>query len=128
MQTKTFVGYDAKTVTKEIISVLQDEGFMLKNLSGDLGVITAERDSNIEKFGSKFWAYVFSGKRARWKKQSVIEVTMNITEEQGKTKVRINYLVRILDNLGRLVDVHQVYDEPIYTDFFNKVQRGLLIK
>lgn len=126
MQTRTFVNHDAKAVMKEVISVLQDEGFMLKNVSGELGILTAERDANIEKFSSKFWAYIFSGKRARWKKQSVLEITTNVTEDKAKTRVRINFLLRILDNLGRVVDIQQIYDEEVYNDFFNKVQKGLL--
>lgn len=128
IQSHTFVGHDAKVVTKEIIAVLQDEGYMIKNVSGDVGILTAERNINIEKFSSKFWAYLFSGKRARWKKHSIIELTTNITGEEGKTKVRINYLIRIFDNLGRIIDVHQILEEDIYMDFFNKVQKGLLSK
>lgn len=127
MQTRTFVHADAKAVTKEMITVLQDEGFMLKSVSQDLGVITAERDINIEKFSSKFWAYIFSGKRARWNKHSVIEMTSNVTEEQDKAKVRVNFLVRVFDNLGRVVDVHQILEEEAYVDFFNKVQKCLLM-
>ncbi|NGX59150.1 MAG: hypothetical protein KR126chlam3_00297 [Chlamydiae bacterium] len=128
MQTRSFVGHDAKTVTKEIIGVLQDQGYMVKNVSGDVGLLTAEKDTNIEKFASKFWSSLVSGRQARWKKHSVIELTTNITEETGKTKVRINYLIRIFDNLGRIVDVHQVLEEEVYTDFFNKIQKGLLAK
>lgn len=125
IQSHTFVGQDTKTVTKEIISVLQDEGFMVKTVSGELGVLTAERDTNIEKFGSKFFAYLFSGRNARWKKHSVVEVTSNIVDEGEKTRVRLNFLVRVFDNLGRVIDVHQILDEEMYEDFFVKIQRGL---
>lgn len=127
MQTRTFVGATAKAVSKELLAVLQDEGFIVKNVSNELGLITAERDTNIEKLSSKFWAYVFSGKKARWNKHSLIEITSNISEEPGKTKIRINLLLRVFDNLGRIVDVHQVLEEEAYIDFFNKVQRGLLV-
>ncbi|NGX37315.1 MAG: hypothetical protein K1000chlam2_00469 [Chlamydiae bacterium] len=126
MQTRTYVGQEAKKVSKEVIAVLQDQGYMVKNISHELGVITAELDTNIEKFSSKFWSYLFSGKNARWKKHSVVEITSNITEEQGRTKVRINLLVRVFDNLGRVVNIHQILEEEAYTDFFNQVQKGLL--
>ncbi|MDN3506862.1 MAG: hypothetical protein P0S96_06500 [Simkaniaceae bacterium] len=126
LQTHTFVGCDAKTITKEIISTLQDDGYMIKNANTEIGLLTAEQDINIEKFSSKFFAYLFSGRRARWKKQSIIELTTNITEKGGKTKVRVNYLLRVFDNRGRVIDVHQILDEEIYTDFFTKVQKGLL--
>jgi hypothetical protein len=126
LQTHTYVGYDAKTVTKEIIGSLQDEGYMIKNASHDIGLLTAEKDINIEKFSSKFFAYLFSGRKARWKKHSQLELTTNITEKGEKTKVRVNFLVRIFDNKGRIVDVKQVLDEEIYEAFFTKLQKGLL--
>jgi hypothetical protein len=126
MQTKTFVGYDAKKVTKEVIALLQDEGYMIKNMSNDLGLITAERDVQIEKTSEKFWAYIFSGKRARWKKHSLVEMTANVTEERGNTKVRINFVVRIFDNFGRIVEVHPLLEEESYKDFFAKVHASLL--
>lgn len=127
MQTRTFVGHDAKSVSKEMLCVLQDEGYMVKNVSNELGVITAEKDFNIEKVSSKFFAYLFSGKQARWKKHTTIEMTSNIYEEKGNTKVRINFLVRIYDNLGRVVDVHQVLDDETYLEFFNQIQKGLFL-
>lgn len=128
MQTRTYVGTSSKAVAKELLAVLQDEGFMVKNVNAELGLITAERDTNIEKLSSKFWAYVFSGKQASWKKHSLIEITSNITEEKGKTKIRINLLLREFDNFGRIIDVHQVLEEEAYEGFFNKMQRGLISK
>jgi len=126
MQTRTYVGSNSKEVAKELLAILQDEGFMVKNVNAELGLITAERDSDIEKFRSKFWAHVFSGKQATWKKHSLVEITSNITEDKGNTKIRVNLMIRVFDNLGRVIDVHQVLDEKVYIDFFNKVQRGLV--
>ena len=128
MQTHSFVGYSSREVTKEILSVLQDEGYMIKSVSSELGLLTAELDTNIEKFSSKFWSSVFKGKQARWKKHSLLEMTSNISEEGENTKVRINYLVRVYDNLGRIVDVHQIFDERAYQEFYIKVQKGLFSK
>jgi hypothetical protein len=126
MQTRTFVGHDQKTVMKEMLAVLQDQGYIVKNVSNELGILTAELDINIEKISSKFWAYLFSGRAARWKKHSVIELTSNSFEENGNTKLRINFLIRIFDNLGRVVDVHQILEDGAYLEFFNKLQKGLL--
>lgn len=127
MQTRTFVGATPKAVAKELLAILQDEGFMVKNVNAELGLITAERDTNVEKFSSKFWAYILSGRQATWKKHSLVEITSNITEEKGKTKIRINLLLREFDNHGRIVDVHQVLEEEAYVDFFEKVQNGLIL-
>jgi len=126
MQTRSFIGIEGKTVMKEVIAVLQDEGYIVKNVSHDLGLLTAELDTNIEKFASKFFAYLFSGRSARWKHRSVVEMTSNVTEEEGKSKLRINFAVRVFDNTGRVVDLHQIHDKDAYQEFFNKVQRGLI--
>lgn len=125
MQTRTYVNCDAKKVMKEVLAVLQDEGYMVKNISHDLGVITAERNFNIEKFGSKFWAYITPGK-SRWKKHTVIELTTHISEKENRVDLRVNFLVRIFDNYGRVVDVYPVLEERAYKDFFNKMQAGIL--
>lgn len=126
MQSHTYVKVDAKTVAKEVIALLQDEGYMLKNINPEMGVLTAERNFDIEKFSTKFFAKLFSGKRGRWKKYSTVELTANFIEEKGNTRMRINYLVRVFDNFGRMIDVHQVLDEKQYGDFFTKIQRELL--
>lgn len=127
MQTRTFVGTTSKSVAKELLAILQDEGFMVKNVNAELGLITAERDTNIEKFSSKFWAYILSGRQGTWRKHSLVELTSNITEESGKTKIRINLLLRVFDNQGKIIDVHQVLEEEAYVDIFDKMQRGLIV-
>lgn len=126
MQTRTYVGYSPKKVLKEALAILQDEGYMIKSVNAELGIITAELSTNIEKFVSKFFAYLFSGKRARWKKQSVLELTMNVTEEKDKTKLRMNFQLQLLDNLGRVLDIHPILEEKVYEDFFSRIQKGLL--
>lgn len=126
MQTRTFVGFDLKAITKEMIAVLQDEGYIVKNVNTELGLLTAELNTNIEKFASKFFAYLFSGRQASWRKHSLVEMTSNIYEEKGSAKIRVNFLLRIFDNNGHVVDVYPILDEEAYLDFFNKVQKGLL--
>lgn len=126
MQSRTYLGCDSRVIAKEVIQLLQDEGYMVKNVNTDIGLITAELNTNIETFGSKFWAVVFRGKRARWKKHSVVEITANISEGSNQSKIRVNYLLRIYDNLGRVVDVHQILDDEVYDDFFDRIQKGLL--
>ena len=126
MQSRTYLGCDSRVIAKEVIQLLQDEGYMVKNVNTDIGLITAELNTNIETFGSKFWAVVFRGKRARWKKHSVVEITANISEVSNQSKIRVNYLLRIYDNLGRVVDVHQILDDEVYDDFFDRIQKGLL--
>lgn len=126
MQTRVYVNSSTKTVVKEIINLLQDEGYIVKNVNMELGLVSAERNMDIEKFSSKFWAYIFSGKNASWKKYSIVEMTTNISEHHNQSKVRVNFLLKIYDNHGRQQEVHPINDEVHYQKFFSKLQRGLL--
>ncbi len=126
MQTRVYVNNSTKVVVKEILNLLQDEGYIVKNVNMELGLVSAERNVDIEKFSSKFWAYVFSGKNATWKKYSILEMTTNISEHQNQSKVRVNFLLKIYDNHGRQLEVHPINDEIHYQKFFSRLQRGLL--
>jgi len=125
-QTHTYIGHSPKAVMQEVIAVLQDSGYIIKNVSPELGVITAEFDHDIEKFSSKFWSTVFSGRDARWKKHATFEMNSMLIEEEGRVRLRVNFLVREFDNTGRLLKIDPIEDEEAYQLFFAKVQKGLL--
>ncbi|MCI0382699.1 MAG: hypothetical protein L0207_06610 [Chlamydiae bacterium] len=126
LQTRTYVGQDLKSVIKGIIHVLQDDGYIVKNINLDLGILTAERDFDIEKFSSVFFAYLFSGSNARWKKHTIIEMTSNVSDVQNQITVRTNFQVKIFENTGRVLEVYPVRDEKFYQTFFDKVQASLI--
>lgn len=126
IQTRSFVGRDAKTVMKEMVAILQDQGYSVKNVNSEIGILTAERNVDIERFSSKFFAVLFSGSSARWRKHSLVEMTSNLSDQEGRTQVRITFLVRVFDNLGRVLEVKQVVDEEHYEAFFAELQKGLL--
>ena len=127
MQTRSFVGFKSKTVMKGMVAILQDQGYIVKNVNSEVGILTAERNVDIEKFSSKFFAVLFSGSTAKWNKHCLIEMTSNLSEQEGKTQVRLNFLLRVFDNLGRVVEVKQILDEEHYISFFAELQKGLLL-
>ena len=119
MQSTTFTGMDAKTVLKEMVHVLQDNAFIVKTANLELGVLTGEKDVDIEST----WAKIFTTTR---KKNTVTELTANVTQYGADTKVRVTIRTRLFDNFGRILKVRQINDPVYYQQFFSKVHEGLM--
>lgn len=49
IQSRTFSSQDSKVVLKEMVNVMQDDQFIVKNASFDLGLLTGEKDVDISK-------------------------------------------------------------------------------
>jgi len=128
IQTRTFTDKEAKVVLKELINVLQDDAFIVKNANMDLGLLTGEKDIELEKGWEKWMTILASGQNARWKKNGITELSANVTQFGPDTRVRINVQRKIFDNFGRVVKVKQIYDPEYYQAFFDKVHKGLFFQ
>ena len=111
-----------------MLNVLQDDGFIIKNAVVDLGLITAAKELDIENKGKAFFASLFRGSKARWKKNSIIEVSTNVSPHGRNMKVRSNFQVKVFDNKGGVVTVEHVDDPAYYQEFFMKIDKGLYLQ
>jgi len=127
-QTRSYDTTDTKMVMKALLNVLQDDGFIVKNASVDLGLITATKEIDVEDKGEAFIALLFAGEKARYKKNSTIECSGNVSEFGSQTKVRVNFQTKMMNNKGEVMDVRQVDDAKYYQDFFGKVDKGIFIQ
>lgn len=128
IQTRTFENKESKAVLKEMINVLQDDAFIVKHANLELGLLSGEKDIDIEKGWDRFFSVMASGQHASWNKNALIEVSANVTQFGENTKVRVNFQRKIFDNFGRVVKVIQIYNENYYQEFFTKVHKGLFIQ
>jgi hypothetical protein len=128
IQTRTFIAKEAKAVLKEMINVLQDDAFIVKNANMDLGLLSGEKDIELENGWEKWATILASGQNARWKKNGITELSANVTQFGPDTRVRINVQRKIFDNFGRVVEVKQIYDQAYYQAFFDKVHKGLFFQ
>lgn len=128
IQTRTFAAKDAKAVLKEMINVLQDDAFIVKNANMELGLLTGEKDFELEKGWGTWVSILAGGQNAKWNKNRVTELSANVTQFGSDTRVRINVQVKTFDNFGRVVEVKQVYDQGYYQAIFDKVHKGLFIQ
>ncbi|MCH9634522.1 MAG: hypothetical protein S4CHLAM7_12750 [Chlamydiae bacterium] len=127
MQTHVYDIKSFKLVMKAMLNVLQDEGFVVKNIQLNVGFLTATKEVDIESPGVRFWGGAFATPD-RWIKMSVIDVTANVSEFGSRTKVRVNFQMKKIDNYGAVVGVYQIQDPQFYQDFFAKVSKSIFIQ
>ena len=128
IQTRTYEILESKLVLKAMLNVLQDDGFIVKTAVPELGLLTATKEIDIEKESESIPAFFFGGANARWKKNSIIEATCNVSDFRDRCKVRVNFTQKILDNLGGIIEIRQIYDQKFYQTFFLKVDKSIYIQ
>jgi hypothetical protein len=127
MQTRDIDTSDMKLVIKSMMNVLQDEGFIIKNVVPEAGLLCAEKNVDTENIALAILSSSMN-RNARWEKQQIREASANISEFGTKTRIRINFQNKILDNEGQLRGVKSVTDPKVYQDFFEKVSKGIFIQ
>ena len=126
-QTRNFDQTDTKLAMKAMMNVLQDDGFIIKQGSMDLGLLSAEKQVDVESHGEAFWAVFWAGSNARYKKNSIFECSINVSEFGQGVRVRANFQMRLINNKGELMEVKPITDEKYYQDFFAKVDKALFL-
>jgi len=127
-QTRTFQVKDQKLVLKAMLNVLQDDGYIVKNVVSDMGLLSAVKEADVESKGEAFAASFFAGIHARWKKAQIIEATCNVSEHADTCKVRASFVMKVLDNKGGIIDLKQVEDQNYYQEFFSKVDKSIFLQ
>jgi len=131
-QTRTYETDNVKMVTKAMLNVLQDDGFVVKNVNMDLGLLSAEKSINIEKNMGREVSLailfgVFSTLMPR-DSTAITECTANVSEYGSKARVRVTFQTKILNDKGGVSKVMQIEDEKFYQEFFSKVDKGIFIQ
>lgn len=129
LQTRTYDNDKGrfKRVMKALINVLQDDGFIIRNADKELGFITASKE--IDLGGD--WDFVFNGfgdGNTRYRKNAIMEASINISEFGREIKVRAIFQRKVMDNLGGVMSVRQIKDGSYYQDFFAKVDKGIFLE
>lgn len=128
VQTREFDTSDTRLVMKALLNVLQDDGFIPKNAVMELGLITATKETDVANPTESFFGLMLQGHQAVWAKNSIIEASANVSEFGNKTRVRINFLQKVLDNRGGIVSVQEIENGFYYQEFFAKVDKGIFLQ
>jgi len=129
MQTRLYDTSDMKKIMKAMLNVLQDDGFIVKQVDLDLGFFNATKEVDVENRRKSGWAKFWYGRNyAVYEKTSIIDCTANVSEYGDQMRVRANFQAKTLNNKGGVVSVHVIDDLTYYQDFFSKVDKGVFIE
>jgi hypothetical protein len=118
----------ATRIMKAVISVLQDEGYIVRNADKDLGFITAAKETDIQDEWERIFSQFSNGEYARFRKNSIAECLVSVSEIGSRIRVRAVFQVKVQDNMGGTVSVQQLDDPAFYQDFFAKVDKGIFLE
>lgn len=99
----------------------------MKQGSLDLGLLSAEKQVDVQNNAEAFFAVLFAGVDARYKKNSVVECSVNVSDFGSSSRVRANFQMRLVNNKGELMEVKPLRDEAFYRDFFAKVDKAIFL-
>lgn len=128
IQSHEFDTSDMHLVVKTVMDVLQDEGFIIKNAQLDLGLVNAEKSSDVESNWHRFFGAFAKDPNCRWDKMTNLEASANVSSFGPKIRIRINFQLKTLDNMGCPSKIRSLLDPTIYEDFFSKIDKGLFLK
>lgn len=129
-QTRSYDTADFKMVMKAVMNALQDQDFIIKQAELELGFITAQKELDVESAGESFLSGLLAalgGGRATYKKNSITEASINISEYGDQIRVRVNFQRKLIDNRGTVIKIEQVEDEKFYQEFFSKVDKSIFL-
>jgi hypothetical protein len=137
-QTRTFDAADTRLVLKAAVNVLQDEGYVIRVADADLGVVTAvtEWQSRKRNGGLRVlkWAAALPTYGASLlvptgrDEFSAVEANVNVTSEEGGTRVRISLVARVTDRGGAVRSVTPVEDVLAYQALLARLDRAVYLQ
>lgn len=127
-QTRSFDTTNTDEVLSAVVEAFQDQGFMVKNVVPQVGLVSASREVDMEDKGEVFLRTFFMGRDALWRKNALVEATANVKTQAGKTKVRATFQEKVMNNVGGVDSVYTIEDPKFYQNFFDKIGKSIFIE
>jgi hypothetical protein len=130
-QSKIYDINDTKMMSRVILNVLQDDGYIVRNVNPELGFFNAEK--RVEGKGYEFAAYDIYYPIAVYKyfdRETAVsfECTINVTQYKKESKVRAVFYMKSLTSGNSVKDEHPVDDENFYKAFFAKIDKAVFLE
>lgn len=110
---------DYETVYRATLTVLQDQGYIIKNTDMNSGLIVSEIDRETSKF-NQFLQELFGGVED---KGTFIEVSCMADKiSDNSTELRINIQETKYGAGGSKQTINRMYDEETYQQLFNEIR------
>ncbi|HKI79366.1 MAG TPA: hypothetical protein VKA26_12550 [Ignavibacteriaceae bacterium] len=101
------------------MTILQDQGYVIKQTDMNSGLIVANVDRESSK-GSQFLSALFTGAVSH--KNTIIEVSATINKlNETSQEIRLNIQETEYSGNGGKTDINQIYDPKVYENLFNQI-------
>jgi len=110
---KDFFNTHPKAAMKALVSMLQEEGYIVDNFSEELGFLTAIKQQPDEA--------VLDDKADF----STIELSAQVVAQSEGSVVKINFMGKSFDGLGMVTSLVPMHEDSIYDAFFGKLGKKL---
>ena len=130
-QTKTYQAQDSILAMKALLNVLQDEGFIVYNVNSLLGYIYGVKDFDISDPNvdiSKEFGVTKSRLNYNGVKVATLEVSANVTQYGDKSRVRVNFKRKLLNEYGNAQMIDDIDDAQYYDEFYAKVDSAIALQ
>lgn len=127
-QTRTYPAQDNVIAMKAILNVLQDEGFIVYNVNSLLGYIYGVKDFDLSDPNidiSKEFGVTKSRLNYNGVKVATLEVSVNVTQYGGKSRIRANFKRKLLNQYGNAQMIDDISEIEFYDDFYSKVDAAM---
>ena len=127
-QTRTYSAQDNVIAMKAILNVLQDEGYIVYNVNSLLGYIYGIKDFDLSDPNidiSKEFSMTKSRLNYNGVKVATLEASVNITQYGDKSRIRVNFKRKLLNQYGNAQMIDDVSDVEFYNDFYTKVDTAI---
>lgn len=108
-----------ENVFRATMTILQDQGYVIKNTDMNSGLIVANIDRETSG-GSQFFQALLVG--SVYDKNTVIEVSATVNKLNEQTQeIRLNIQETNYSGGGAKQNIKQIYDEQVYQKLFNDI-------
>ncbi len=126
LQTRSYETVDTQLVMKAMMNVLQDLGYAVKSADSDLGLLTAEKWTNIAQKKKAIKKAEKAGKTLP--RMQTYECSANVSKFGNQCRVRVSFQRKILDDRGAILRVQTIDDAGFYQLFLSRVDKGIFLQ
>lgn len=143
-QTRLYNTTNTLVVMRVLMNVLQDEGYVVKMVVSEQGLLSVAKDSAIENpkdvcvkrscmaMSCLGGVYGIAIRKAAnldtWPQISRVEASAHVSPLGDQTKVRVSFQKKLVDNHGKDQTVEAVGDRIFYEIFYTRVDEGLFLQ
>ncbi|HVO09218.1 MAG TPA: hypothetical protein VMX54_00580 [Vicinamibacteria bacterium] len=137
-QTRTLEGVGSEVVLKAALNALQDEGFVIRQVNSELGLVSAVKEwrsrkqpglSRTVKWLAALPTYGASLLVPTEKTEfTSVEANVNVMAEAEQTRVRISLVSKVTDGQGRICSVTPVEDPLVYQGLLARLDQAVYLQ